>query len=306
MWSLLYDIEWRSKVTPINILISGLRLAVLAAVVLSIVVAANGRVLALSVGGIQLKDEDGVTALMRAARDGERETVKALLEQGVDIEARDAYGWTALKYAAANGDSESVKALLKKGAAVNVADGHDDTPLMAAAMYGNVDSVKILIEKGADVNKTNKSGDTALTKAISARRNKVVEVLRKAGAISPRSVSGNSTVSGPEAKSPPTTPVSPLPSLATIDSRPVLLNRPQPSYTTKAREKGIQGIVQARVLIGADGTIKKCRILTGLPYGLSYQAIDAASQMRFKPAMKGGQPVAFLQAVEIEFKLRER
>lgn len=187
MWSLLYDIEWRSKVTPINILISGLRLAVLAAVVLSIVVAANGRVLALSVGGIQLKDEDGVTAL-----------------------------------------------------------------------------------------------------------------------ISPRSVSGNSTVSGPEAKSPPTTPVSPLPSLATIDSRPVLLNRPQPSYTTKAREKGIQGIVRARVLVGADGTIKKCRILTGLPYGLSYQAIDAASQMRFKPAMKGGQPVAFLQAVEIEFKLRER
>lgn len=289
--------------TPINILSYCLRFAVLA-VVLSVVIAANGRVLAVSVAAIQLREEEGVTALMRAARDGERENVMALLEQGVALEARDAYGWTALKYAAANGDSETVKALLKKGAEVNTVDVNDDTPLMAAATYGNLDAVKRLIEKGADVNRTNKNGDTALTKAISARRNKIVEVLKKAGAIAPRSGSNNSTVSAPEANPlPATIPVPP--SLATTDSKPVLLNRPQPSYTTRAREKGIQGIVRARVLIGADGTIKRCRILTGLPYGLSYQAIDAASQMRFKPAMKSGQPVAYLQAVEIEFKLRE-
>jgi len=42
--------------------------------------------------------EEGVTALMRAARDGERKNVKALLEQGVDVNVRDPGGWSALTY----------------------------------------------------------------------------------------------------------------------------------------------------------------------------------------------------------------
>ena len=60
-----------------------------------------------------------------------------------------------------------------------------------------------------------------------------------------------------------------------------------------------------RILIGSDGTVKKARVLVGLPYGLSYQAMDAANQLRFKPARKGGEPVQFWQAVEIRFNLRQ-
>jgi TonB family protein len=89
-----------------------------------------------------------------------------------------------------------------------------------------------------------------------------------------------------------------------VDQRPVPLNAPQPRYTEEARKNKIQGTVIARVLVGADGAVKQVRITRGLPDGLDEQAIQAAYQLRFRPAMKSGQPVSFWQAVSIEFNLR--
>ncbi|HWC76631.1 MAG TPA: energy transducer TonB [Blastocatellia bacterium] len=89
-----------------------------------------------------------------------------------------------------------------------------------------------------------------------------------------------------------------------VDVRPMALNRPRPNYTEEARKNKIQGVVLARLLIGADGAVKQVRITRGLPDGLNEEAIRAAYQIRFKPAMKSGQPVAFWQGVEIEFNLR--
>lgn len=66
----------------------------------------------------------------------------------------------------------------------------------------------------------------------------------------------------------------------------------------------IQGVVRARVLVGSDGTVKKVKIITGLPYGLSYQAMDAAYQLIFRPATVNGQPVAYWMSVLIEFNLK--
>jgi TonB family protein len=89
-----------------------------------------------------------------------------------------------------------------------------------------------------------------------------------------------------------------------VDQRPVALNAPQPQYTKEARDNKVQGIVIMRVLVGADGTVKQTRIMRGLPDGLDEKAIQAAYQLRFRPAMKGGQPVAFWQSIQIEFNLR--
>ena len=241
--------------------------------------------------------DDGLTALMRAARDGERNNVKALLEQGVDVNVRDTGsftgGWSALTYAAANGDLEIVKALVSNGAEVDSVDESGATPLMAAAQYDNASVVKALIEKGADVNRRDKSGASALTKALRFHREKIAGILRKAGAVEP-----------PVETTPrPATPNQVLAN-ESVDSKPLLLNNPQPSYTTRARDAGIQGVVRGRALIGADGTVKRFRILTGLPFGLSYQAMDAAYQMTFQPARKKGQPVAYMMAIEIQFKLK--
>ena len=89
-----------------------------------------------------------------------------------------------------------------------------------------------------------------------------------------------------------------------VDTKPIALNAPSPRYTEEARKNKIQGIAKARVLIGPDGQVKQVKIVRGLPDGLDEQAIQAAYQLRFKPAMKSGQPVAYWQAVDIEFNLR--
>jgi TonB family protein len=235
----------------------------------------------------QGRDEPGVTALMRAARDGERQNVAALLQPSVDIDAKDAANWTALVYAAAMGDEKIVKMLLDKGANINGSDEGSDTPLMEASHYGNASVVKLLIGRGADVNRRNGVGSTALSMANRSGK-KVVELLKKAGAVDGQ----------PNQSQASTTPAS------STESPPELLNSPMPRYTLKARKEGIQGVVRTRVLIGDDGTVKRVRILTGLPFGLSYQAMDAAYQLRFKPATKDGRPVAFWKPVEIEFRLR--
>lgn len=84
----------------------------------------------------------------------------------------------------------------------------------------------------------------------------------------------------------------------------MLLNTPQPNYTLKARDERIEGVVNLRVLVHTDGTVRKVKVITGLPYGLSYQAMDAAYQLIFKPATKNGQPVTYQMSVIIEFRLR--
>ncbi|HKA19731.1 MAG TPA: energy transducer TonB [Blastocatellia bacterium] len=89
-----------------------------------------------------------------------------------------------------------------------------------------------------------------------------------------------------------------------VDQQPILLNNPQPRYTEEARKNKIQGTVLVRVLIGSDGTVKRVVVVRPLPDGLDEQAIQAAYQLRFKPAMKSGQPVSFWKPVAIEFNLR--
>lgn len=90
-----------------------------------------------------------------------------------------------------------------------------------------------------------------------------------------------------------------------VDERPILLNQPRPFYTEEARRNKVQGVVRVRILIDASGAVKEVVVTRGLPDGLSEQAIRAAYQMRFKPAMKNGQPVSYwLSNVEVEFNLR--
>lgn len=89
-----------------------------------------------------------------------------------------------------------------------------------------------------------------------------------------------------------------------VDSMPRALNEPRPNYTEEARAKKVQGIVRARILIGSDGLVKQVRVLSGLPYGLDEEAIRAAMQMRFRPAMKDGAAVAYWMTLNVEFNLR--
>jgi TonB family protein len=89
-----------------------------------------------------------------------------------------------------------------------------------------------------------------------------------------------------------------------VDTKPALLVSPKPLYTEEARKNKIQGVVRAQVLVSPDGGVLQVRLRSHLPDGLDEQAIAAMRKMRFRPAMKAGQPVAFWVNVEVEFNLR--
>jgi TonB family protein len=90
-----------------------------------------------------------------------------------------------------------------------------------------------------------------------------------------------------------------------VDSQAVITSKPAPSYTKEARRNGIQGFVVLKLLFTADGKISRVRVIKGLRDGLTVNAIRAACKIKFKPAMKGGQPVARWVTAEYLFRLVE-
>ncbi len=94
-------------------------------------------------------DGDGNTALHWAARNGDAQLVRELLDRGVPADAVNQVGATPLLYAVGNVDS--VKALLDRGAQINRASKFGTTPLIAAARYPKSSAVvRLLLERGAD------------------------------------------------------------------------------------------------------------------------------------------------------------
>ena len=54
-----------------------------------------------------------------------------------------------------------------------------------------------------------------------------------------------------------------------------------------------------RAILAADEKVKHIEVITGLPDGLSDRAIEAARQIKFKPARKDGKPVSAW--IELEY-----
>src|ERR1017187_7745227 len=77
--------------------------------------------------------------LLNAARRGDLDTVKALIEKGAPMEAKTPYGQTPLYLlnAARRGDLDTVKALIEKGAPMEAKTPYGQTPLYLAAMSGH-------------------------------------------------------------------------------------------------------------------------------------------------------------------------
>jgi ankyrin repeat protein len=84
---------------------------------------------------------------MKAAARGHTETVEALKEMGADLNIKDEDGQTALMKAAIIGRAEIVKAL--EGADLDIKDRYGQTTLMLVATKGQTEIVKALKERGA-------------------------------------------------------------------------------------------------------------------------------------------------------------
>ncbi|MBW2608621.1 MAG: ankyrin repeat domain-containing protein, partial [Deltaproteobacteria bacterium] len=92
------------------------------------------------------------TALHSAILKGDINGVKALLDQGADINERF-YEQTPLMYASAKGNNEMVNLLLKRGANINAGSKEGVSSLGVAAENTHVSTVKLLISKGADTDR---------------------------------------------------------------------------------------------------------------------------------------------------------
>lgn len=88
-----------------------------------------------------------------------------------------------------------------------------------------------------------------------------------------------------------------------VDSKAQITEKPEPLYTREARRVGVQGNVILRVLLLGDGKLDRVRVVKRLPFGLTENAIRAACEIQFKPAIKDGKPVAQWVALEYGFRL---
>ena len=127
---------------------------------------------------------DGATALHWAAYNDDVELVKMLLDAGANVKAATREGAiTPLFMACTNGDAPMIEALLKAGADAKSVKSNGTTALMTAAASGSAEAVKVLIEHGADINaKEAVYGQTALMFAAALNRDSVIKVLMEHGA----------------------------------------------------------------------------------------------------------------------------
>ncbi|HEX6732303.1 MAG TPA: energy transducer TonB [Pyrinomonadaceae bacterium] len=88
-----------------------------------------------------------------------------------------------------------------------------------------------------------------------------------------------------------------------VDSKAQITAKPEPRYTEEARRAGVRGIVILKLLLLPDGKIDRVKVVKRLPYGLTENAIRVACEVKFKPAIKEGRPVAQWAAIEYGFQL---
>jgi ankyrin repeat protein len=108
---------------------------------------------------------DGVDPSLRlteAVRSGNRDAVRTLLGQRVDVNSPEVDGTTALHWAVRGDDIETTRLLLAAGARANQANRYGVTPLSLAALNGNAQVMAALIEAGADPAASISNGQTML------------------------------------------------------------------------------------------------------------------------------------------------
>ena len=132
------------------------------------------------------KDENGVSAIMKATYYGKRDVVAALLESGVELDVFEA---------AATGRSERLVELIEKDPSLANAYSPDGfTPLGFAVFFAQPRIVETLLNTGADVNLPSRESMkvTPLASAAAAKQTEIARLLIAHGAnVNARAASGH-------------------------------------------------------------------------------------------------------------------
>jgi ankyrin repeat protein len=126
-------------------------------------------------------EEDGETALHRAASRGHQQAVRLLLDRGAKVDAVDGEGVTPLVLASYRGQTEVVKLLLERGAAVNAREKRNGLSSLSHAVgRGDKDLVRVLLTHGADPFLKSADGRTAMQRAEANGAAELVALLKQA------------------------------------------------------------------------------------------------------------------------------
>ena len=132
---------------------------------------------------VNVPEVDGTTPLHWAVHHDDAALVERLLGAGAHVSAQNRYGIEPLSIACINGSAAVVEALLTAGADPNTFQPEGETALMTAARSGSVDVVELLLARGADVNaRETWRGQTATMWAAAEGHAAVVRMLVSAGA----------------------------------------------------------------------------------------------------------------------------
>ncbi len=120
--------------------------------------------------------------LVDAAKSQDHDALRALLDDGADVNGRTGDGSTALLWASYRDDLESADVLIRAGAEVNLANELGATPIWAAARNGSAAMAELLLHAGADPDAPLLLGETPIVTAARSGNPEVVRLLLERGA----------------------------------------------------------------------------------------------------------------------------
>jgi periplasmic protein TonB len=97
----------------------------------------------------------------------------------------------------------------------------------------------------------------------------------------------------------------PLVALSTVERAPEPIHRVVPEYSAAMLAARASGTVTARLLIDDDGRVAAVEVLEDIGYDSRALAVAAFRQFRFRPALRGGEPVAVWIVHRIRFEFQE-
>jgi uncharacterized protein len=142
------------------------------------------------------QDNNGWTAVLKAAYQGNPKCIEVLASHSkLELDR-------ALLVATLLEKKDAVKALLDNGAEVDFKASDGRTPLILAAGKGNKDIVEVLLKAGADASLTDQGGQTAEAVAAAKGFSDIADLLRHAPAPSATEIASATPTANPQATSP--------------------------------------------------------------------------------------------------------
>jgi TonB family protein len=84
---------------------------------------------------------------------------------------------------------------------------------------------------------------------------------------------------------------------------PTVKHAVKPRYPSRAQQEEVQGVVILEAIVDENGRVTATRVVKSVSPDLDEEALGAARQWRFTPAVLDGHPIRVIVTLELEFRL---